>query len=209
MHPYPDTGPNSDPDSDLNPDEHLDETESSELADEGSHYGNFSSKSAKKREAERLRKMGQELTLMSAEQLKKLDLHDKLLNALLDFQRFKSHGAKKRQLLLIGGILRKIDVHEVEEKLAVLNGEAASARYELHQLELWRDRLITDNQALTQYLDEYQATDRQQLRQIVQKAQRATKMGQDLESPQAKAAARVLFRFIRDSNKDSNADSEP
>ncbi|MCL4163026.1 UNVERIFIED_CONTAM: hypothetical protein GTU68_030687 [Idotea baltica] len=144
--------------------------------------------------------MGQELTKMSAEQLKKLDLHDNLLKALLDYQRFPSHGAKRRQLLLIGGILRKIDVEEVEGKLAVLNGEAASARYELHQLEQWRDRLITDTNALTQYLDEHNATDRQQLRQTVQKAQRATKMGTAFDSPQAKAAARALFRFLRDNN---------
>lgn len=210
-----DTDPNSadDPNSpdsiDGAMDGSMDEAELMAFEQDESNAAEFSSKSAKKRDSERLRKMGQELTVLSAEQLKKLSLHENLLKALLDYQRFKSHGAKRRQLLLIGGILRKIDVREVEAKLAVLNGEAASARYELHQLELWRDRLITDTQALTQYLDEYTATDRQQLRQIVQKAQRATKMGKDLEAPQAKAAARVLFRFLRDSNADNNSNTDP
>lgn len=207
MQPGPKTDTNSNTNhelaSDLNADQQVDEE-----ASEGSHYGDFSSKSAKKREAERLTKMGKELTTLSAEQLRKLELHDKLLDALLDYQRFKSHGAKKRQLLAIGGVLRKIDVAEVEAKLAVLNGEAASARYELHQLELWRDRLLADSQALTQYLDEHKATDRQQLRQIVQKAQRATQRGKSMDTPQAKAAARVLFRFLRDSNPNNPEDNE-
>jgi ribosome-associated protein len=185
-------------------DEGMDEADLIAFEQDEPNDGEFSSKSAKKREAERLRKMGKELTMLNVEQLKKLALHENLLKALLDYRRFKSHGAKRRQLLLIGGILRKIDVREVEAKLAVLNGEAASARYELHQLELWRDRLVTDTQALTQYLDEYTATDRQQLRQMVQKAQRATKMGKDLETPQAKAAARALFRFLRDSNTNNS-----
>jgi ribosome-associated protein len=185
-------------------DETMDEADLIAFEQDDANDGEFSSKSAKKREAERLRKMGKELTMLNTEQLKKLALHENLLKALLDYRRIKSHGAKRRQLLLIGGILRKIDVREVEAKLAVLNGEAASARYELHQLELWRDRLVTDTQALTQYLDEYTATDRQQLRQMVQKAQRATKMGKDLGTPQAKAAARALFRFLRDSNTNNS-----
>ena len=122
------------------------------------------SKSERKREAQRLRELGAQLTKLSSERLHKLQLPESLLQALLDYQRFPSHGAKRRQLQLIGGILRKVDARQVQSELEILTGEAAAARYELHQLEQWRDALLANSEALTDYLNEHHNLDRRQLR---------------------------------------------
>ena len=44
------------------------------------------------------------------------------------------------------------------------HSQTAAARHDFHQLERWRDRLISDPDALTEYLHEHRDADRQKLR---------------------------------------------
>ena len=150
------------------------------------------SKSARKREADRLLLLGRRLTELRHEHLDTLELPDALLQALLDYQRFPSHGAKKRQLQFIGKIMRSIDVEAIEAALAKMDGESAEARYQFKQLEQWRDLLISDENALTTFIEAFPNVDRQQLRQLIKKANDAR------NETQQKTHARALFRFIRD-----------
>ncbi len=156
------------------------------------------SKTARKREAERLQSVGRELTELKPDLLAKLDLPTALADAIANYQRFPSRGAKRRQLQFIGRVMRDHDTQAIEAELARIKGQAASVRYELHQLEQWRERLLRDTDALTQYLSEHPVTDRQRLRQLVTKARKSTNNGTALGSTQAKADSRALFRFLRD-----------
>jgi ribosome-associated protein len=150
------------------------------------------SKSAKKREAERLQSLGRRLCELSADKLSSLALPDALYAALLDYQRFPSHGAKRRQLQFIGKMMRDLDVSVIEAELSTMEGESAEARYQFKQLERWRDLLISDPDSLTTFIEAYPEVDRQALRSLIKKA--TTAKNDNL----SKAAARTLFRFLRE-----------
>ena len=94
--------------------------------------------------------------------------------------------------------MRSADVAGIEHALGLVEGTSARARYQMHQLELWRDRLLQDDAALTQYLQEHPTTDRQSLRRHINKARTA-----EGEKNQ-RAASRALFRFLRDSENHSD-----
>jgi ribosome-associated protein len=150
------------------------------------------SKTVRKREAEYLQNMGRRLSELSAEQLDGLDLPKNLLDALTDYQRFPSRGAKRRQLQFIGKIMRDIDADYIESRLADFEGDSAQARYLFNQLEQWRDELVSDPDALTRFIEAYPIVDRQHLRQLINKVTSAKNDGQ------RKPHARQLFRFLRE-----------
>ena len=150
------------------------------------------SKTQRKREAERLQKIGRRLAELNNDQLAALDLPTRLLTAIADYQRFPSREAKRRQLQYLGKVMRDVDTEAVEEHLAELDGESAHARYQFNQLEHWRDELIDDPEALTRFVSTYPSVDVQQLRQLIKKVTGAK------QSEQRKNNARSLFRFLRE-----------
>jgi ribosome-associated protein len=149
------------------------------------------SKSARKRQALKLQDLGRALTGLKRAQLEALSLPDRLAQAIFDYQRFPSHEARRRQLQYIGRLMRDLEIDEIEAGLASLHGESAAARYRLHLAEQWRDRLLAEPAALTAFLDAFPDTDRQALRQALQRVHSA-----GADAPQ-KAALRALFRLIR------------
>ena len=150
------------------------------------------SKSARKREAQRLRALGLELTRLNARQLREVPLTDELTHAIAEHHRISSNVAKRRSLQFIGKLMRETDTEAIEQAVLLARGNSARARYRLHQLEAWRDRLIDDDAALTEYLRHFPSTDRQRLRWHIAKVRQA-------EGPeQQKHASRELFRFLRD-----------
>ena len=151
-----------------------------------------SSKTARKREADRLLHMGRRIGELNMDQIEGLDLPGELYQAIIDYRRFPSHGAKKRQLQFVGKLMRKLDVAAIEVQLADLDGESAQARYRFNQLEQWRDELIHDSDAVTRFISEYSDVDRQHLRQMIKKIN-ATK-----DPNQQKSHAKALFRFLRE-----------
>lgn len=164
------------------------------------HDNDEPSKSERKRDAARLQNLGRSLTLLNASQLAEVPLSDDLAKAIADYHRFPSNEAKRRQLQFIGKLMRKVDTVAVEAALELLEGRSARARFEFRQLEVWRDRLTSDPDALTEYLREHPQSDRQALRHHIKRARKA----QDEE--QQRAAGRALFRFLREV---AHSDAQP
>lgn len=151
------------------------------------------SRSQRKRDVEALQDLGRELSRLSKDQLKKMDLPENLLVALLEYQRISSHGAMRRQMQFIGKVMREIeDVEAIVEQLAALRGESAAAKAEFHALERWRARLLEDDDALTEWLDAHPDGDAQQLRQLIRNARREAAQGKPPRS------SRELFRLLRE-----------
>lgn len=150
------------------------------------------SKSERKRRAHRLQALGRALTELKPEDLAELDLPAELHTAITDYQRFSSHEARRRQLQFIGRLMRDIDPEPLQEALDALEGQSAQARYEHHQIEHWRDRLLAEPEALTEFLNEFPGVNSQQLRHHVSQVKGAR------TSDQKKIAYRALFRFLRD-----------
>ncbi len=110
------------------------------------------SKSQRKREMESLQDMGKDLVELSKERLMKLDLPENLRAAVLEAQRITAHGATRRQLQYIGKIMRGVDADAIAEQLAEIRGESNAAKAEFHALERWRERLLADDTAITEWL---------------------------------------------------------
>ncbi|MFI4905375.1 MAG: ribosome biogenesis factor YjgA [Steroidobacterales bacterium] len=76
------------------------------------------SRSARKRQAEALQKLGVALSRMRPAQLLRLQLPEKLLEAILEAQRLRSRVALGRQRQYIGRLMRDIDAEPIERALA-------------------------------------------------------------------------------------------
>ena len=158
------------------------------MSDDGTDFEE-SSKSARKRDAQRKKALGVRLAELNDEQRATLPLPDTLAQAINDYRRIASHEAKRRQAQFIGSLMRSIDTESIERALDDLNRVSAQARYAHHETERWRERLVADDAALTDYLSAFPTTDRARLRVLVRAAR---KSGGD------PTAFRALFRFLRD-----------
>lgn len=152
------------------------------------------SKSQRKREATALQALGKQLVELSRERLEKMDLPDALRAEVLEARRITSHGATRRQMQLIGKLMRDVDAESIATQLAEIRGESDAAKAAFHALEQWRDRLLKDDQAVTQWLARHPGTDAQQLRQLIRNARRENTEGKPPKS------SRALFRMLRDSS---------
>ena len=150
------------------------------------------SKSARKRAAAAIQAVCKRIAALPTEQRRTLELPAEIADAIEDYLRFPSHEAKRRQLQFIAKLMRKVDTAQVESALDKLAGTSAEARYAFHQVEVWRDRLLDDPQALGQLMHEYPGIDGQALRHAIRKVTSAK------TEQQRKVQARGLFRLLRE-----------
>ena len=155
------------------------------------------SKTQRKAEARALRDLGQALAALSAADRASLDLPETLVDAIDRYNATRSHGAKKRELQYLGKQMRRVDPAPIRDLVeARAAGRQADAAH-LHRLERWRDRMIEDDAALTDWIDEHPGCDVQQLRSLVRAARKEGGVG-DPEHRHGKSY-RALFRFLRES----------
>lgn len=152
------------------------------------------SKSQRKRDANALQAMGKELVALSKDQLKKIDIPDALRAELLEAKRITSHGAIRRQMQLIGKLMRDVDAEPIAEQLAEIRGESDTAKAAFHALEQWRTRLLENDQAVTDWLVRHPGTDAQLLRQLIRNARKEAAENKPPKS------SRALFRLLRDTS---------
>ena len=70
-------------------------------------------RSARKRASHELTKLGEELITLRPDQLAALALPEQLEEAVIEARRLTSFGAKRRQTLFIGKLMRKLDEDSV------------------------------------------------------------------------------------------------
>ena len=75
------------------------------------------SRSARKRHAEALQRLGEQLLQLDAQQLRQLELPPALLEALLETQRLRSRSALARARQYIGRLMREVDPAPLERAL--------------------------------------------------------------------------------------------
>ncbi len=161
--------------------------------DELEHADELKSKSQLKREVEALQDMGKALVDLSKDTLMKMDLPEDLLGAVLEAKRITSHGAIRRQMQYIGKVMRGVDADAIADQLAAIRGESDSAKAEFHALERWRERLLADDNAITEWLGRHPGADAQKLRQLIRNARKEAELGKPPKS------SRELFRMLRES----------
>ena len=151
------------------------------------------SRTKKKQQVEELQKLGEALIELPQSQLEILELPAVLLAAVREAQRITSHGAKRRQVQFIGKVMRKVDPEPIRAALASVAGQSTARRVLQRSLETWRERLIGDDAALTEFATEHAGVDLQALRTLIRNARK------EIAEQKPPHAQRELFRFVRDS----------
>jgi len=149
------------------------------------------SKTRRKREMTELQTLGAALVALPESQIKEMRLQNALLEALLDAKRIRSHEAKRRQLQYIGRLMREVDAEPIRARLAALEGTSAQAAAAHRRLEAWRERLLSDDAALTSFASEHPGADLQEIRALIRNARKEQKEG---KPPRA---YRELFRVLK------------
>ena len=152
----------------------------------------YVSRSQRKRDVEALQKLGAALVELPPAQLDGLDLPAGLVEAVREAQRIRSREARRRQIQYIGKLMRDVDPAPVRAALADAAGGSAAARASQKRLESWRERLIADDAALTEYAAAHAGADLQALRALIRNARR------ELAESRPPRAQRELFRVLRD-----------
>ncbi len=162
------------------------------LAEAGEHY---ISKSQAKRDVEELQKLGMQLLKLSKSTLEKFKLDEKLIDALLLAQNIRnSHSGYRRQVQLIGKLMRQTDVDAIRLQLKSYQHPIEQANKHFHKLEKWRDRLLTEgDSAINELLINHPELERSRLRQLVRNAKK------EAEQKKPSKSARIIFQYLKES----------
>jgi ribosome-associated protein len=176
------------------------------------------SKSRRKADAHALQTLGRDLTELSLEQLARITMDDQLRESVLAFKRTRSHEGKRRQMQLVGKLMRHSDAEPLREAVAALKLGRAEDSLALHKAEAWRDALVAGDDAVTRFATEHRGVDVQQLRAVVRnvRQERALQAVSDVAQPSGPAAAtggdarhgkayRDLFKLIREAMQSVSA----
>lgn len=156
------------------------------------------SKSRKKREMHSLQELGERLAGLSEDQRKKIDLPEELREALSFAGKIKSHGAKRRQMQLIGRLMREADTEPIYEALAGFERERQRNLMQIRQAEQWRKALVSgEDSPIGEILERFTGTDPQKLRQLIRNARKEKDTNKSL------GTARSLFRYLMELQKQS------
>lgn len=150
------------------------------------------SKTQLKAQADALQDLGVKLTTLPKDRLKKLNLPEKLMDAINESKRITANGAIRRHRQYLGGLMREIDVTHIVEQLEKWDGKNKAENAYFHQLERWRDRLIAEETAVADFVKEHPQVDTQQLRALIRNARK-----EQAENKPPKSS-RELFKLLRE-----------
>lgn len=151
------------------------------------------SKSQRKRDAQALQALGEQLVALPAAQLDALDLPEALREAVGLARTMDARGARKRQLKFIGRLLRETDPEPIRAALEALHRKDRQQAQHFQRLEALRERLLSEgDEALTEFLQAHPHADRQHLRQLIRQARL------EREQNRAPRSVRALFRLLRE-----------
>ncbi|MBS1190764.1 MAG: hypothetical protein H6R10_2556 [Rhodocyclaceae bacterium] len=160
--------------------------------EEFNEAGQRPSKTRRKEAMHELQDLGAALVELSPGQLKRINLPEDLLAAVLEWQRFSKHEAKRRQLQYIGKLMRSIDPEPIQAGLALLRGESAEETARLHRRERLRVRLLEDEKVLSEIATTWPHADLTQLRQLRRNALKEQEAGKPPKS------FRQIFQVLKE-----------
>jgi ribosome-associated protein len=160
------------------------------------------SKSELKRQSNELQKLGEQLIEAPRDRVKRVEMPDEVKDAILVCQTITNHEGRRRQLQYVGKMMRTLDEAEVaviQRTIESWKGASKAETASLHALERRRDKLLADDKALTQLLEEHPQLDVQQLRTLIRNARK-----EQAENKPPKAY-REIFQILKDLGKKPKA----
>jgi len=162
------------------------------------------SKSELKRQSDALQKLGEQLIEAPRDRVKRVPMPDNLRDAILMCQTITNHEGKRRQVQFVGKLMRSLDEEEVgviQRTIESWKGTSKAEAAALHALERRRDKLLADDKALTQLLEEHPQLDVQHLRALIRNARK-----EQAENKPPKAY-REIFQILKDLAKQPKPDA--
>ena len=153
-----------------------------------------------KRESTELQKLGEDLLTLRVELMTRLALPEKLTEAVAEAKRISNFEGKRRQMQFIGILMRKLEATQLDGiRTALIEQHTPSAleTQTLHQAEMWRDRLVNEDDALGQWITLSPSTDSQQLRALVRQARKDAKPEKPGAAVRHGRAYRDIFQIVR------------
>jgi ribosome-associated protein len=170
------------------------------------------SKTDLKKHSDHLQALGEQLLDLRAGLKKKLDLPERLLEAVEAARRISNFEGRRRQMQYIGKLMRKLDEATVAAIAAALQEQhqgSAQDTLRLHRAEHWRDRLVAEDGALTEWLEAHPTTDPQHLRTLIRQARKdATAKEVPGEAPRHGKSFREIFQLVQAALKAAEAPAE-
>ena len=150
------------------------------------------SKSQRKKDMHALQALGAELVRLRRDQLQRIELPDELREAVEFAHRVTSHEGRRRHMQYLGKLMRQADAEAIRAGIARVTGESRASVALMHLAERWRDRLIADDAALTEFVAAHPTADVPWLRAAIRATRRESAMGQ------APRHARELYRWLHE-----------
>jgi ribosome-associated protein len=150
------------------------------------------SKSQRKRDMAALQRLGEQLLALPPDRLDRLELPEALRDALDFARRVTSHEGRRRHMQYIGKLMRSVDPEPLQQALDEASGSSRAAVALMHRAEVWRERLLADDAALTELVAAHPELDVQHLRTLVRGARR------ERTTAAAPKHARTLYRLLHD-----------
>jgi len=149
------------------------------------------SKTKRKKDMHALQEIGEQLVELEPKKLAEFDLPEILSDAIRQARSMQKHGARRRQLQYIGRLMREVDALPIQQKLDSWRQVSIHQTARLHQLERWRESLLSDEHALTEFAQQYPAADLQRLRSLIRNAHKERAAGKPPKS------FRLLFQELQ------------
>ena len=154
-----------------------------------------------KRASTELQKLGEDLLTLRTDLMARLDLSEKLVDAVAEAKRITNFEGKRRQMQYIGKLMRGLDDEQLGAVRAALNEQlngSAEDNLRLHQAESWRDRMVADDEAVGEWIAQFPGTDIQQLRSLVRQARKDAVPEKPGEAQRHGKAYREIFQLLRE-----------
>ena len=149
------------------------------------------SKTRRKHEMHELQDLGVALVALDARRLAKLDLPEKLADAINLAKTITRHEARRRQIQYIGRLMRDVDAGPLRDALRAWAEGPRQERDRFAEVERWRERLLDEAGGVQAFVDAYPRASRDILVALV-----ADTHAERLRDAPPRSA-RALFREIR------------
>lgn len=127
-----------------------------------------------------LQKIGELLVNESPERVNRIAMPDNLKTAIVECRRIKNHEGRRRQMQYIGKLMRSLDeqvVASINQIIESWKGLSKADTLLMHTLERQREKLLSDESALTVFLNQYPHADGQQMRTLIRNAHKEAATG--------------------------------
>lgn len=164
--------------------------------------GDGLSKTDLKKISDRLQDMGEQLLTLRSDLFLRLGLDERLVDSLKEARRITNFEGRRRQMQYIGKLMRKLPeetVAAIEAAVEEQQRPSAQATLQLHLAEQWRDRLIAEDGALTEWLALDPEADVQPLRALIRQARKDVQAVKERpgEAQRQGKAYRDIFQLVK------------